>query len=193
MFIPISSLVEGGLILRIHRVAAGFLIGVPLIYALLNYSAARKWLEEALFWTKQASKQPNRWKRYHKSIIVLGYTLFATTGLIAWFSKTAVSDDTFFFVVFLHDMLFISAALVLMYHVYFELDWWLWKRKHCQTCDTVCCAESCPSGSLVRRHDGIVDFSFSRCNNCRECMKVCQRNSYYLKTRELPPEEICTK
>lgn len=181
LFVPISALAEGGLVLIVHRAAAIVLVGAPLIYALTHLKTAGQWLIESMFWTKRASKQPNRWKRWHKSLIVMGFMVFTTTGLMNWGLKTMDLEDVFYGSVLMHDIAFIVAVCVLLYHVYFELDWWLWKRRYCRSCNSVSCAVACPTKAMVGLQDGTVEYHPERCNSCRLCMDYCRRNSSYVK------------
>jgi ferredoxin len=181
LFVPISALAEGGLVLIVHRAAAIVLVGVPLIYALTHLGTARQWLKESMFWTKRASRQPNRWKRLHKFLIVTGFVVFTTTGLMNWLLKTMDLEDVFYVSILVHDIVFILAVCVLLYHVYFELDWWLWKRRYCRSCNSVSCVATCPTKAMVGLPDGIVEYHPERCNSCRLCMDYCRRNSSYVK------------
>ena len=189
LFVPISALAEGGLVLIVHRAAAIVLVGFPLIYALTHLGIARQWLIESMFWTKQALKQPNRWKRWHKSLIVAGFVVFLTTGILNWVLKTMDLEDVFYVSVLVHDIAFIVAVCVLLYHVYFELDWWLWKKRYCRSCDPVSCAEVCPTKSMIRLPDGAVEYHSERCDSCRACMDYCRRNSSYVKIGQMVETE----
>ena len=189
VFVPISALVEGGMVLIVHRAAAIVLVGVPLIYALTHLRTARQWLVESMFWTKRASRQPNRWKRLHKSLVIVGFVVFLTTGTLNWVLKTMDLEDLFYISILVHDIVFIVAACVLLYHVYFELDWWLWKRRYCRSCGPVSCAEMCPAKSMIRLPDGTVEYHSERCNSCRVCMDYCRRNSSYVKIDQMVETE----
>jgi Fe-S-cluster-containing dehydrogenase component len=43
----------------------------------------------------------------------------------------------------------------------------------CNHCDDAPCIEICPTHSLFRRSDGIVDFDNRRCIGCKSCMQAC--------------------
>ena len=181
-FVPaLSGLAAGGWTRLIHRGAAVVLVGTPVIYAVTHRAAALRWLEQAAFWRK-ASVSPgtsNTWSRAHKSLVATGFILFVSTGAILWFLKDIMPSQVFLFVVMVHDVLFISATCVLMYHFYHELDWWLWERKYCRQCDSVRCLNVCPNAVMTRSPDGAVEYHSERCNSCKFCMQSCRRNSYY--------------
>ena len=177
-----SGLASGAWTRLIHRIAAVVLIGAPIVYAVINPKAARQWLREAAVWNRDVGTSPhvlNTWKRRHKLIISVGYILLAATGVIQWFLKGVVPSSAFNVSLFVHDILFFSAILLLLYHVYFELYWWRWKRKYCARCSFAACAEACTVGAIATRRDSTVVRDPQRCNGCRLCMELCQRKSLF--------------
>lgn len=50
----------------------------------------------------------------------------------------------------------------------------------CNHCDDAPCVEMCPTRSLFRRKDGIVDFDGSRCIGCKSCMQACPYDALYI-------------
>jgi len=50
----------------------------------------------------------------------------------------------------------------------------------CNHCDDAPCIEICPTISLFRRHDGIVDFDHERCIGCKSCMQACPYDALYI-------------
>ena len=50
----------------------------------------------------------------------------------------------------------------------------------CNHCDDAPCVEICPTHSLYRRADGIVDFDPERCIGCKSCMQACPYDAIYL-------------
>jgi len=165
----------------IHRVAAVSLAFIVVVYAATDRRAALAWLKDAAFWTAGATSNPDTWKRRHKTLITVGVVLLAVTGFIQWFLKDALPRDAFFPFVMVHDILFFSAIVVLLFHVYHEFDWWLWKKRRCAGCPVPLCARVCPSNSMSAREDGLVKRD-STCNNCRLCMNICRRKLYYVKS-----------
>lgn len=50
----------------------------------------------------------------------------------------------------------------------------------CNHCDAAPCIEICPTHSLFRRSDGIVDFDNQRCIGCKSCMQACPYDALYI-------------
>jgi len=50
----------------------------------------------------------------------------------------------------------------------------------CNHCDDAPCVTICPTTSLFRRSDGIVDFDDSRCIGCKSCMNACPYDALYI-------------
>jgi len=50
----------------------------------------------------------------------------------------------------------------------------------CNHCDDAPCIEICPTSSLFRRSDGIVDFDNQRCIGCKSCMQACPYDALYI-------------
>jgi len=50
----------------------------------------------------------------------------------------------------------------------------------CNHCDDAPCIEICPTVSLFRRPDGIVDFDNERCIGCKSCMQACPYDALYI-------------
>jgi len=50
----------------------------------------------------------------------------------------------------------------------------------CNHCDDAPCIEICPTVSLFRRADGIVDFDNERCIGCKSCMQACPYDALYI-------------
>ncbi len=167
----------------VHRVAAVSLASVIVLYAATDRRAALAWLRDAAFWTAGASANPDTWKRRHKTLITAGVVLFAITGFMQWFLKDTLPRDAFFPFVMVHDILFFSAIVILLLHVYHEFDWWLWKKRRCGSCPAPLCARVCPSNSISAGKDGSVTRD-DACNSCRLCMSICRRKLYYVKSPE---------
>jgi Fe-S-cluster-containing dehydrogenase component len=53
----------------------------------------------------------------------------------------------------------------------------------CNHCDDAPCVEICPTRSLFRRADGIVDFDPGRCIGCKACMQGCPYDALYIDPR----------
>jgi len=50
----------------------------------------------------------------------------------------------------------------------------------CNHCDDSPCTVICPTSSLYRRSDGIVDFDNQRCIGCKACMQACPYDALYI-------------
>jgi cytochrome b subunit of formate dehydrogenase len=185
LYVPaFSGLAAGGWTRLIHRIASVLLIGIPVVYAVANPASARRWLAEAILFNRRTTGLPQihgTWKRMHKSLITIGYVIFGVTGMIQWFLKGTVPSQTFQMSLLIHDIVFFAALLVLLYHIYYELDWWLWRRSYCRNCVLVGCVDACPNGALGYGADGSVEYYPQRCSNCRLCMEYCKSNSCYKK------------
>jgi len=179
----LSPLAARGVTRYAHRVAAVVLVGTPIVYAVMHPRAAKLWLREAMFWRKGPAPVGvgRTWKRIHKSLVAGGLLLIVITGGISWFLKGSISSGTFQAVVTVHDIVFIAAACVVLYHIYYEFDWWMWKRKFCRDCAALSCADVCPNAVMVRTEGGSIETHIERCNSCRLCMQACRRFSYYRK------------
>ncbi len=178
-----SLLAAGGATRIIHKIAAVTLIGGPIVYALFKPDMARQWLREAAIWRKLPAESQhfiNPWRRKHKLLISIGIILFALTGSLQWFFKDILPDGVFDISLFMHSILFFSAIVVLLYHVYFELYWWLWRRRYCRRCAVPYCDDACPVGAVAAQ-DGIILRDSLKCNNCLLCMQDCQRKGHYMK------------
>ncbi len=181
----LSTLASGGATRLIHKIAAAMLIAAPAIYAVAKPEAARQWLRDAAVWKKLQSSDPhfvNTWQRKHKLIISLGFILFAVTGMLQWFFKGSIPSGVFNISLFVHGILFFASIVVLLYHVYFELNWWLWKRRYCRRCTLPLCSASCPVSAVAVTAGGTVERDAIKCNNCRLCLQDCQRQAHYRKT-----------
>ena len=182
LYVPaLSTLAADSWTRIIHRAGAVSLAAVIVAYAAANRRNSLAWLNDAALWKAAAPPHPDSWKRKHKLLISLGVVLFAATGFIQWFLKDAVPDSIFVFCVMVHDILFFAAIIVLLLHIYHEMDWWLWKKRRCSSCSNPLCARVCPSSSISVAAGGSVTRD-DRCNSCRLCMNVCRRKLYYVSS-----------
>jgi len=50
----------------------------------------------------------------------------------------------------------------------------------CNHCTDAPCVQICPTKSLFKREDGIVDFDSERCIGCKSCMQACPYDAIYI-------------
>jgi len=123
----------------IHRIAAIFFGGVPIVYTLLQ--PRRMWMnlkefltfdKYDLLWLKGAipyyvfgrhgdmTPQPrfNTGERLTAVVMVLGTMVFGVTGLTMWFLKGIMPTWLFQLMVFFHDLMFIVTFAMFMIHFY---------------------------------------------------------------------------
>jgi len=136
---PVAQGAAGVYVRLIHRVAAVFFGGVPIIYTLLQ--PRRMWMnlreflsfsKYDLLWLKSAfpyyvlgrhenmPPQPrfNTGERLTALVMVLGTVTFGITGLSMWFLKGVMSPTLFQWMVVIHDLMFIVTFAMFMIHFY---------------------------------------------------------------------------
>lgn len=136
---PLAQGAAGTQIRLIHRVAAVFFGGVPIVYTLLQ--PRRMWMnlreflsfgKYDLLWLKNAfpyyvlgkhgnmPPQPrfNTGERLTALVMVLGTATFGVTGLAMWFLKGVMSPILFQWMVVIHDLMFIVTFAMFMIHFY---------------------------------------------------------------------------
>jgi len=182
IYLPsLSGLASGGWTRLIHRVAAVILIGTPVVYAFTRPYSAKLWIREAGFHDKRPGLVTNTFKQTHKTLVIIGFIAFTVTGTIQWFLKGLVPNQVFQWSLSIHAIIFLSAIIVLVAHIYFETNWWIWKRRYCRNCVTLKCVDVCPSSALIRTSDGTIKYYSRNCNSCRLCTDYCRANSYFRK------------
>jgi Fe-S-cluster-containing dehydrogenase component/formate-dependent nitrite reductase membrane component NrfD len=55
----------------------------------------------------------------------------------------------------------------------------------CNHCEDAPCVAVCPTTSLFKRDDGIVDFQSDNCIGCKSCMNACPYDAIYIDPDEL--------
>ena len=59
----------------------------------------------------------------------------------------------------------------------------------CNQCDDAPCVESCPTGAMYRRPDGIVDFDKRVCIGCKACMAACPYDAVFINPEDHSAEK----
>lgn len=129
----------GGTIRLIHRVAAVFFGGVPILYAILQPRRMIMHIREFLSfgrydleWVKAAipyyilgrhaemPPQPrfNTGERLNAVVLVLGTVTFGITGVGMWFGRGVIPPVVFQIMVLIHDLTFIASVAMFMIHFY---------------------------------------------------------------------------
>ncbi len=136
---PLAQGAAGVTIRLIHRIAAVFFGGVPIIYAILqprrmvlNLKEFLTFSQYDLLWLKGAfpyyvlgrheemPPQPrfNTGERLTAIVLVLGTLIFGLTGLPMWFLKGVMPVWLFQLAVIIHDLMFIITFAMFMVHFY---------------------------------------------------------------------------
>ncbi|MBN1135568.1 MAG: cytochrome b/b6 domain-containing protein [Anaerolineae bacterium] len=131
---------EGGSTVRlVHRIAAVFFGGVPILYAVLQPRRLMMHVREFLsfgkydlLWLKAAvpyyllgrhgamPPQPrfNTGERLNAVVMVLGTITFGITGLVMWFGRGSIPQTLYQIMVIFHDLAFIVTVAMFMIHFY---------------------------------------------------------------------------
>ena len=140
LFIPqLGILAQDSWTRVIHRIAAVVFIVAPLIYIPMNLKATVKGVKEAFTWGTDDLGWLQAAPRYYMlsdeeamppqghintgqkmwwlMAIVFGI-VFVITGLIMWFAKEAGAPALLQWMVFLHDIAFITTGAMLFVHIY---------------------------------------------------------------------------
>jgi len=182
----LAGLAAGGWSRLVHRVAAAVLAGTPLIYAVTNPRAAGQWIRAAFDWRRgRLPSNPDAWKDRHRRLVAVGFTLFAISGALQWFFRGFISADAFQAARLAHDIAFYGALIVLLFHLYHELQWWLWKKRYCEVCPRAYCAEVCPTQAISTLPGGGITRHPVLCHNCRLCMADCRDHAYHRRRAAL--------
>lgn len=186
LFTPaLSEYAADGWSRLIHRIFASALIGTIGLYTVINYRQAISWFNNLALWTRNSNDNPDKWKRKHKALITIGLAVLIITGSIQWFLKGVISSELFMVSIMIHDITFIYVFVILLLHLYHEFNWWSWKKRYCSQCFLADCARICPTHSISITPEEII-LRDETCNNCRLCMKNCQKNLYYVKSKTSP-------
>jgi formate dehydrogenase subunit gamma len=136
---PMSQGTAGLYLRAIHRIAAIFFGGVPIVYAILqprrmlvNTKEFLTFSRYDLLWLKGAfpyyvlgkhgdmPPQPrfNTGERLTAVVLVIGTIVFGITGLPMWFLKGSMPTGLYQVMVVIHDLMFIITFAMFMIHFY---------------------------------------------------------------------------
>lgn len=139
---PLGFLAQDSWTRVIHRVAAILFVVAPLIYIPLNWKATLRGIKDAFSWggedigwmkaaplyyflSDEEAMPPQEHmntgqKLWWLMVIVFG-VIFAITGVIMWFAKTAAPIALLQWMVIIHDIAFITTGSMLFVHIYLSV------------------------------------------------------------------------
>jgi len=139
---PLGVLAQDSWTRVIHRVAAILFVVAPLIYIPLNWKATLRGVKGAFSWggadigwmkaapryyflSDEEAMPPQEHmntgqKLWWFMVIVFGL-IFAITGVIMWFAKTASPIVLLQWMVIIHDIAFITTGCMLFVHIYLSV------------------------------------------------------------------------
>ncbi len=139
---PLGFLAQDSWTRVIHRVAAILFVVAPLIYIPLNWKATLRGIKDAFSWGGKDMGWMQAAPRYYflsdeeamppqehmntgqklwwLMVIVFG-VIFAITGVIMWFAKTAAPIALLQWMVIIHDVAFIATGSMLFVHIYLSV------------------------------------------------------------------------
>ncbi len=139
---PLGFLAQDSWTRVIHRVAAILFVVAPLIYIPLNWKATLRGIKDAFSWggadigwmkaaplyyflSDEEAMPPQEHmntgqKLWWLMVIVFG-VIFAITGVIMWFAKTAAPVALLQWMVIIHDIAFITTGSMLFVHIYLSV------------------------------------------------------------------------
>lgn len=139
---PLGFLAQDSWTRVIHRVAAILFVVAPLIYIPLNWKAALRgikgafsWGGEDIGWMKAAplyyflsdeeamppQEHMNTGQKLWWLMVIVFGVIFAITGVIMWFAKTAAPVALLQWMVIIHDIAFITTGSMLFVHIYLSV------------------------------------------------------------------------
>lgn len=140
LFIPqLGFLAQGSWTRLIHRIAAAVFVIAPIIYVPMNFKATIQSIKDVLTWGKEDIGWVKAAPRYYffndeKGMPPQGHmntgqkmwgflvlacgAVFVITGIIMWFFKAIAPTPVLLWTVFVHDVVFIVAGVMLFVHIY---------------------------------------------------------------------------
>ena len=142
MFIPGKSAGGGYAVGIVHRAAAALFLAVPLVYSILSYRTAARFLKETFSWGqddlrwfrrapdyyfggpgKSMPDQPrlNTGQKMWQVELCGTAVIFFITGAIMWLFRSAIAINIYQWLLFLHGTAFIIFLLMLIVHIYMSV------------------------------------------------------------------------
>jgi len=140
LFIPqLAFLAEDSWTRLLHRIAAVIFVVLPLVYLFTNWKASWKSIKEAFTWGAEdigwlqaapryyflndekampAQGHMNTGQKMWWLMVIVFGIVFVITGLIMWFAKTTAPPAVLQWMVFVHDIAFITTGAMLFVHIY---------------------------------------------------------------------------
>ena len=143
LFIPgLRDWAQDGWPFVLHLVAGVILIVVPLIYIPLNWKTTLRGIRDALTWGKEdldwlkaapqyyylgneqampPQRYLNTFQKMWLLLVIISGPVFAISGIIMWAFQTIAPDALLQFMIFLHDIAFITTGTMLFVHIYMSV------------------------------------------------------------------------
>ena len=139
---PISLLAQDSWTRLIHRIAAVIFVAIPLWYIVTNWKATVKSVREAFTWGAEdlgwlqaapryyflgeeeampAQGHMNTGQKMWWLMVIVFSAVFVITGFIMWFAKTTAPPTFLQWMVFAHDVAFITTGTMFFVHVYLSI------------------------------------------------------------------------
>lgn len=139
---PISLLAIDSWTRLIHRIAAIVFVVPPILYAITNWQATVKGIKEAFTWGvedlgwlqaapryyflgEEEAMPPqghmNTGQKMWWLMVIVFSVLFVITGVVMWFLKTTAPPVLLQWMVFIHDVAFITTGTMFFVHVYLSV------------------------------------------------------------------------
>jgi len=139
---PISLLASDSWTRLIHRIAAIVFVVPPVLYAITNWQATVKGIKEAFTWGvedlgwlqaapryyflgEEEAMPPqghmNTGQKMWWLMVIVFSVLFVITGVVMWFLKTTAPPVLLQWMVFIHDVAFITTGTMFFVHVYLSV------------------------------------------------------------------------
>jgi len=139
---PLGFLAQDSWTRVIHRVAALIFVIAPLIYIPMNWKATLNGIKEAFTWgvddvgwlmaapqyyflcderVMPPQKHMNTGQKMWWFMVIVFGLIFIVTGAIMWFAKTTAPPVLLQWVVFVHDVAFITTGVMFFVHIYMSV------------------------------------------------------------------------